>query len=164
MFKFRKMDESTAWQIVGWRYPFPYEIYNCDPNRMDEAVYGFLLPHYCYFAIYDESDILVGFCCFGEDAQVPGGEYGADALDVGAGLRPDLTGQGLGCIFLAAILAFARQRFAPERFRVTVADFNQRALRVWEKTGFEPVQHFESLHGSQPFEVLTGPTSTWYLG
>ena len=38
---------------------------------------------------------LIGFCCFGPDARVTGFAYDEDSLDIGAGLRPDLTGRGL---------------------------------------------------------------------
>ena len=55
-------------------------------------------------------------CSFGIDAQVPGGDYSAQALDVGLGLRPDHTGQGLGVTFLGAILAFAQERYSPTNF------------------------------------------------
>jgi ribosomal-protein-alanine N-acetyltransferase len=47
---------------------------------------------------------------------VPGGTYGADALDTGGGLRPDLTGRGLGREALEVGLAFGRSRFAPRAF------------------------------------------------
>lgn len=28
----------------------------------------------------------MGYCCFGTDARVPGGDYSADALDIGLGM------------------------------------------------------------------------------
>ena len=57
-------------------------------------------------------------------------------LEIGLGLRPDLTGRGLGASFLAAGLEFARDRFAPQRFVLSVATFNERAIKVYERTGF----------------------------
>ncbi len=66
-----------------------------------------------------------------------GGVYeDPSALDVGIGLRPDLTGRGMGTSVLEAILAFAQERHAPTGFRATVAAFNERSLRVCEKVGF----------------------------
>jgi ribosomal-protein-alanine N-acetyltransferase len=46
-------------------------------------------------------DRLIGFRSFGPDGQVPGREYDDCALDTGGGLRPDLTGQGLGRMVIA---------------------------------------------------------------
>jgi len=69
-------------------------------------------------------------------------------------MRPDLTGQGRGLTFVSAVLDFARRTFTPTAFRVTVAEFNKRALRVWEKAGFQPGQTFQRSRDDMPFVVL----------
>ena len=61
---------------------------------------------------------------------------GGEDLEIGLGLRPDLTGRGLGAAFLAAGLDFARERFAPDRFTLAVATFNERAITVYKRAGF----------------------------
>ena len=96
---------------------------------------------------------MVAFCCFGEDAQVPGGDYSAEALDLGLGVRPDLTGQGQGQVYIQAVLDYARRHYAPRSCRVTIAGFNTRAQRAWTKAGFRPMQRFESTHSHQPFVI-----------
>jgi len=60
-------------------------------------------------------------------------------VDVGLGLRPDLTGRGLGARFLEAVLAEARSRHAPDRLTLSVAAFNRRAITVYERAGFAEV-------------------------
>ena len=46
-------------------------------------------------------------------------------LDYALGLRPDLTGRGLGLEFFRAGLAFARERYQPQRVYLHVAEFNE---------------------------------------
>jgi ribosomal-protein-alanine N-acetyltransferase len=127
---FRPLTRADAEAIVCWRYPAPYDLYNLDARPPSEAVDSLLDPELRYYAVLDSSGELIAFRCFGSDAQVEGGDYSVDALDMGGGLRPDLTGKGLGRIVISAAMSFGRQKFSPKRFRTTVASFNVRALRV----------------------------------
>ncbi|MGH2390530.1 MAG: GNAT family N-acetyltransferase, partial [Chloroflexota bacterium] len=89
----------------------------------------------------------VGFFCFKQTAQVPAG-FSAGvyddpaALDFGLGLRPDLTGRGLGLGFVEAGLSFAREVFTPASFRLSVATFNHRAIAIYTRAGFRPTHTF----------------------
>jgi len=153
-FTFHPMSEANARTIVRWRYGQPYDVYNMAPDKFEEGVQAFLDPQNTYYSISDDRGELVAYCCFGPDAQVPGGDYRANALDVGMGVRPDLTGRGHGLTYVKAVLGFARRTFAPAAFRVTVAEFNRRALRVWAKAGFQPVQTFQRDSDNRGFVVL----------
>ena len=53
------------------------------PEAVAEVVRFFIDPQNRYYQIEDERGDFAAFCCFGWDAQVPGGDYSADALDVG---------------------------------------------------------------------------------
>jgi len=149
------MDEANARAILTWRHESPYDTYNANVEEAGAFVEAYLDPRYAYHAITDTSEELVGYCCFGLDARVPGGDYTADALDIGLGMRPDLTGQGRGLHFFNAILDFARNTFAPQAFRLTVAAFNRRALKVYERAGFGTTQTFQREGDGQTFLVLT---------
>ena len=153
-FTFRPMDEVSARAISGWRYDTPYDVYNPGSDSVEEMVQAFLDPEYAYYATTDERGDLVGYCCFGPDGRVPGGEYEAAALDVGTGMRPDLTGQGRGLTYVNAVLDFARRAFAPTAFRATVAEFNKRALRMCERAGFGVAQRFRREQDDRAFVVL----------
>jgi RimJ/RimL family protein N-acetyltransferase len=145
------MTEAYAAQIVTWCYPPPYDVYDMtgsDPEFLADPTSGF------YALLGDEG--LIGFRSFGADGQVPGGDYGADALDTGGGLRPDLTGRGLGREAITAGLEFGRRKFAPRAFRMTVAQFNTRALRVVTSLGFSRVSRFTAPTGVD-YEVLIRP-------
>lgn len=145
--------EAQARLVGNWHYEPPYDIYDIESLDEDELAY-FLAPENAFHVITDEAGNLLAFCSFGPDGQVPGGDYKAEALDIGLGVRPDLTGQGRGAWFVQTVLDFAARTFAPAMFRVTIAEFNKRAMRVWAKAGFEPVHHFKSTYSDLVFVVL----------
>ena len=91
---------------------------------------------------------VAGFVCFGNEAQISGardaGLYAQDALDIGLGLRPDLTGQGLGGAFFAACLDHAVRTRQPTALRLAVATFNTRAIAVYRRAGFHTVARCQS--------------------
>lgn len=129
-----RLTREHAEDLATWRYEPPYDVYDM---------------------VGADTDELIGFRSFGPDGQVPGGTYDDTALDTGGGLRPELTGQGLGRAAIAAGLDFGRERFAPAAFRVTVAAFNARALRTVEALGFVRVATFEATRDGREFVVLT---------
>lgn len=146
------MTASYAAEIVTWRYEPPYDCYDMttvDPGFLTSAENG-------YFALVAD-DELIGFRLFGVDGRVPGGRYDQSALDTGGGLRPDLTGKGLGRLAISAGLEFGRQRFAPTAFRLTVATFNARALRVVEALGFSAVEDFLASTDGRGYRILVRP-------
>jgi ribosomal-protein-alanine N-acetyltransferase len=146
------MTRAFAADIVTWRYPAPYDCYD-----MTNASQAFLTSQEGGFYALVEGAELIGFRSFGEDGQVPGGNYDSSALDTGGGLRPDLTGKGLGREAIGTGLAFGRREFAPPAFRVTVASFNERALRVVRSLGFVSRGSFEALSGGRSYELLVRP-------
>jgi RimJ/RimL family protein N-acetyltransferase len=146
------MDADRAREIARWQYPPPYDIYNLAES--EEAIAYASDPRNNFYAMEDQTGDLVGFCSFGEDGQVPGGDYTLEALDIGLGLRPNLTGRNRGSEFVQQVLGFAQQKFDPSLFRVTIAAFNQRAQRVWGKAGFQEVGRFLQEGGGREFVVL----------
>jgi RimJ/RimL family protein N-acetyltransferase len=133
------MTMAYAADIATWRYAAPYDCYD-----MTDSDPAFLVhPASGFFALVDETG-LIGFRSFGVDGQVPGGEYDDSALDTGGGLRPDLTGQGMGREATRTGLEFGRKTFRPPAFRVTVATFNVRAQRVIAALGFRQAGTFSA--------------------
>ncbi|MFN2200634.1 MAG: GNAT family N-acetyltransferase [Caldilineaceae bacterium] len=143
-----RMNESEAREVASWEYVGDYAAYNADAEHFDDTVRSFLNPDYAYYAVWHDELALTGFCCYGADAQVPGGDYSEGAVDIGLGLRPDLVGCGLGSSFLGAVMQnAARTRYAgidadKMIFRATIAAFNGRSLRLFGRAGFITEQEF----------------------
>jgi [ribosomal protein S18]-alanine N-acetyltransferase len=153
---FRPIDQESARAVLAWRYPPPYDLYHVELTEAElQGAITFLIdPANAYYRM-DRVGELEAFCCYGNDAQVGGGDYSADALDLGLGVRPDLTGQGQGAVYAQAVVLFGIQIYEPSTLRVTIAAFNQRAQRTWHKLGFTQHQEFLAPASGRPFVVLT---------
>ena len=103
---FAPMTEEDARAIQAWRYEREYAIYNMEPDD-PEGIAELLDRRSPYYAARDEQSGLVGYVVFGVSAGIhfpaPPALYDQDgAILVGLGLRPDLTGKGLGLAFVQA--------------------------------------------------------------
>lgn len=134
------MTPKYAKQIIAWQYPPPYDFYNfaviIQPDVYQELLAG------DYFAVLSKEDnTLLGFYAFGLFCRIStppdSTAYSGNALDFGLGMHPDYTGQGQGYAFVTKGKAFAKERFHPYRLRLSVADFNLRAIAVYKRAGFQ---------------------------
>lgn len=128
-YRFVEMDDDDAHEISRWHYQPPYDFYDAtgDPDDLEELLDP-ARREGVYFSAFEAGEDLVGFFQLERDSET---------VDVGLGLRPDLTGKGLGLEYLLAGLEFARKRFSPGRFTLAVATFNGRAIEVYERAGFQ---------------------------
>lgn len=147
------MNYDEAKQISKWVYNEPYSIYSMDESDgcINELLNGY------YFSAFDRENNLIGYYCFGESAQVPAGnQFGVydfkDITDIGLGIKPDLCGQGFGFGFLNSGLDFARNMLSSKGFRLTVATFNQRAIKVYQRIGFKKANSFERISDDRTVE------------
>ncbi len=148
--------EQHAREILTWRYPAPYDFYNPPENRPpDDYIREFTNPEYQFHAVLDDDQTLAGFCSFGIDGQVPGGCYDTQALDIGLGMNPVLTGNGLGRSFFASILDYSIASYHPTNVRLTVANFNHRAFRLYQNFGFTRQSGFHDPTSKVSYTVLT---------
>ena len=156
--KIRPLSEEQIRIFVTWEYSEPYALYNMSTEDMESQVRFFSNPQNGYFAIMDELGELLGFCNFGADARVPGGDYSAEAIDIGMGLRPALTGKGRGAEYAGAVFDFARMHYSERQHRVTIAEFNQRAQRLCRGFGFSQVSRFSREGDDKPFIIMVRDT------
>jgi ribosomal-protein-alanine N-acetyltransferase len=133
-YQFVPMTDEHTKTIADWRYDGVYAFYDFtqDPEDLAELLDS-RGREGRYYAVLDDDRELAGFFCF---------ERLGDSVELGLGLRPGDTGKGLGSGFARAGLVFARQRFHPRQFRLQVATFNQRAIRVYEELSFRVEKTF----------------------
>lgn len=143
-FTIRKMTEKYAIEVLCWKYEHPYDFYN--QVLTSHAIME--LTGKKYYIVLDQFDVLVGFFCVGAPAQVPAGyphgAYKETCVDIGLGMKPAFTGRGLGLSFFSAILDFVAESYEKMDIRLTVATFNKRAIRLYEKAGFVEQTKFQS--------------------
>lgn len=154
----RKMNGVDAAEILLWHYEEPYEFYNMDNS--DETLSELLDGG--YHSVYEEDGQLFGYYCTGISAQVPAGHvkgaYLDACLDVGLGMKPNLTGSGKGSSFFSFILdSLAEEKEREATFRLTVATFNKRAMALYSKLGFEKKITFEQ--NGVEFVTMIKPTN-----
>jgi [ribosomal protein S18]-alanine N-acetyltransferase len=152
-YRFEPMSDEQARAVAAWHYDPPYDFYDWEADQDDLAeLLDANRREDRYFAVLDQHDRLIGFFACHRDG---------DAVDIGLGLRPNLTGRGHGLPFMLAGLAFARERHAPFRtFQLAVAAFNERAIRVYTRAGFHQVGGVYLHHtngGEHPFLRMERP-------
>ena len=148
------VEKKHAREFVNWEYEPPYDVYNCPPEEIGDAVQYNVDPANNVYAMLDQNEELIGYCSYGKDAQVPGGDYSEEALDIGLMIKPELTGQGMGTAFVEEVTRNGIEKYAPEKLRVTIAAFNKRAMRVWEKNGFQQIQKFSRESAEMEFVIM----------
>ncbi len=148
------MSHNYAYQIATWRYEVPYDFYGYTDSDYESNIAYLTDERNEFFAVVSEGS-LIGFRSFGEDGRVHGGNYDDSYLDTGGGLRPDLTGNGIGEEIVRKGLEFGSALFDTERFRVTIAAFNKRALTICRRLGFHECKKFQRESDDAEFVVLT---------
>ena len=151
----RPATEVDVRVFSAWRYDPPYDVYSIS-QEPDAAVEYFLSSQVDCHVLVEGGDV-IGFVTFGSDAQVPGGDYTKDALDIGLGIDPALTGRGSGRRYITAVVDFMQSAPCQRPLRVTIAAGNERALRVWRSIGFKETADFispETVMGTKKFVML----------
>ncbi|MNC13978.1 hypothetical protein D3C75_617410 [compost metagenome] len=135
-----RINALIASDILSWKYDEPYDFYNNEfsPEAVNEMLKD------SYLGVFDTEKRLVGFFCLGSAAQVPNDKYtySKQYIDIGIGMRPEYTGQGNGFSFLAFVLSYINKTYGNTPKRLTVAKFNLRAIRLYEKFSFHRESEF----------------------
>lgn len=148
-YKVVPMNRIYAKEIISWRYEGDLAIYNLDDN--EETLTEILTKD--YYGVIDGKENLIGFFCTGDAAIVPYGKQfnvydDTNFLDIKIGIKPELIGKRKGFPFVKFCLDFLKKNDKVRQFRLTVGDFNKKAISVYHEVGFIISNYFQSESGS----------------
>ncbi|MDA1665449.1 GNAT family protein [Bacillus cereus] len=141
------MKQEEAEEIAyNWHYEGKYSFYDIEADEEDlaEFLHGESRGNHTFSV--KQNGILIGFftVCKMNDGTV----------DIGLGMRPDITGNGFGLQFVNAGLAFSKEKYGCNYITLSVATFNERAIKVYKRAGFEAVGTFIQKTNGSCFEFL----------
>ena len=146
-YTFQTMTQEQAEEIVtNWHYNGEYSFYDMDADQED--LLEFLDAEKrseSYFVVIQNKEV-IGFYSFNQITE--------DMIDIGLGMKPNLTGNGNGLEFLKDGLEFAKSKYNPKEITLSVATFNQRAIKVYKKVGFKEAGTFVQATNGSSFEFL----------
>ncbi|MCR1898862.1 GNAT family N-acetyltransferase [Irregularibacter muris] len=148
-FDIQRLSQNNAEVIANeWKYPGVYEFYNMtsDPEDYKEIITPNLRKNN-YFQVIKENK-LFGFFV------VEKASDSDDIVDMGLGIKPELTGKGLGQKFLLEILNYIYKNHSAKIIRLGVASFNHRAKKVYEKVGFRQTKIYEQATNGSVYEFI----------
>ncbi len=142
----RQLTVEDGLAVAGWSSPGAWRIEDAlEAPEPDEG----------YWAVVDAGDNLLGFCCLGAAARVPGQPADDWVLDVAIGIRPQLAGRGWGGELGRAAVAYALSVALDRRVRTTVPAWNIAGRRAAEQSGF--VHQETRQYHQQPHEIFEQP-------
>ncbi len=138
MYNIIPMHRTAAEEISIWDFGKGYEFYNIEEDPY--VIETFLNGH--YYIVY-KNDEIFGFFCDGESARInetyPEDD---DILDVGFALNPHWISQKMGEQLLNIMFQYYHALYDVHIFRLTVASFNVRGIKLYERMGFYEVNTF----------------------
>lgn len=145
MYSFTPMKKEMAVEIAyEWKYDGDYSFYDMTADQED--LEEFLESDRSGYYIVRREEELLGYFCFKQS--------GTGEVEIGLGMKPELTGKGLGLAFFKEGIKFALQQYQTADLFLSVAAFNQRAIKVYQKAGFVPVKTFMQDTNGSRFEFV----------
>ncbi len=145
-YNFNKMSQEQAENIASnWHYEGEYSFYDFAADEEDLAELLNPQKRGDKYYIVKKDNEEIGFFYF---------ENEGDSVEIGLGMKPELTGRGMGLDFLQAGLNYAISKYNLKQITLSVATFNERAIKVYKKAGFESVETFMQDTNGSCFEFL----------
>jgi RimJ/RimL family protein N-acetyltransferase len=149
------MTAPEAALVATWHYDGEWSVYDLDSSQ---PLLDGLANYHSLFA----GERLIGFCCTGSAARIPGITEEPGTLDVGMGMDPTQVGRGYGAAFGEAVLGYLSMRYPGQTLRAVVQEWNERSLRLTRRLGFVDTGEATVLQCGEPVTyrvVIKGPNS-----
>ena len=137
------MSQTNAEEIAKWHYEAPYDFY--DMINDEEDLHELLYERGDHYFEVLENHVCIGFYSIIEDD---------GQIEIGLGLRPDLTGKGYGKEFLEMLLEYISLNYEKKKIVLSVAAFNSRAIHLYEKCGFKRIKSFSQTTNGSIYEFI----------
>lgn len=112
-----------------WKYPGEYSFYDMteDPEDYEEIVDPKQRKDN-YFQVLRDGELIGFFCLNWDDSK----------MELGLGMKPELCGRGNGNIFMREVEEYIRDKYSIKSVSLSVAEFNKRAIKLYENMGYVP--------------------------
>ncbi|RIW38347.1 N-acetyltransferase [Bacillus salacetis] len=149
-YRIRTRTKEDVDEFITWTYDGVYSFY--DNNIQKEKIDGFLASadRDNFYTVIDEQGVLIGNCEFFNVGEAPEEEI----IAVGVQMKPSLTGKGNGLRFIQAIIEQGRECIGFDHLELAVADFNKRAIKVYEKAGFKRKGSFKNVLRGKEYDFI----------
>ena len=141
LYRIVPLKEVYAKDICGWKYEGEYSVYSYSSWEMairnhweiaDAKVRG-----QEYRGVLNKAGELTGYFKMHQDEN---GE-----VEIGLGMRPEECGQGKGADFVKTITDYVKKQYPESLVYLEVRLFNQRAVKCYEKAGYQVVCEHDSI-------------------
>lgn len=132
MFTIQPMTLTDAKEILTWQYDSPYDFYNIVNTHENSAeILNDTLRTNHFYSVYQQG--LLGLIEL---------HHNNNTCTLGLGLKPEYTGKGYGETFVREAIAFIQTTYPDTTIiELAVATFNERAIKVYERCGFEALDY-----------------------
>jgi L-amino acid N-acyltransferase YncA len=142
-FRVRQLTIEDGLDLASWSRPGAWHIEDAlEAPEPDEG----------YWAVVDAGGTLLGFCCVGAAARVPGAPQDDYVVDVAIGIRPQLAGRGWSAELGRAAVRYASSVALDRRLRTTVPEWNEVGRHAARQAGFTSVG--TRVWNHQPYEIF----------
>ncbi len=149
-FIMKTLSEENAREICTWQYEGEYTVYNLSDWDIVVKNHWELsskkIRERDFLAIFNKKDLVA---------------YGVLKLKdnrvfLGIGLKPNWCGKGYGERIMELIINESQKRYSDKKIVLEVRSFNQRAIRCYQKVGFEIKDKYvrKTLTGSGEFYYM----------
>ena len=151
MLTYHLTTEEEKYAIGTWKYPGEYALYDLPSyDEMKAKKLGFMNPERAenFYSFYDR-DTYVGFVNILEEPE---------EVFIGIGVSPEHCGRGYGQQMLLGAYEMSKRLYPAKPLYLEVRTWNTRAMRCYEKAGFEiaaPAYRLETGIGSGTFYKMT---------